>query len=265
MSRLPSVPDVPALVRALATGDPTRPRLTWYGPDGERIELSGKVLDNWVAKTANLLVDELDAGPGSLVAVDLPAHWRAAVWLLGCWTAGCGVLLVDPAAGPPAADDVPATDDAEVAVWVTDRPDSAAARAARAGGAELVAVALPALARGFGPGLPDGALDAAIEVRNQGDVFVPVDRPAEGDPALLLPDRTTVRFGELLVRAAAAAAALGPDDGVRLLVGGGPERAVEDLLAPLLRDGSVVLHHDLAGLAAETADRLLEQEQATRR
>ncbi|MDQ6715007.1 MAG: TIGR03089 family protein, partial [Actinomycetota bacterium] len=42
--------------------DATRPRLTFYddadGPTrGERIELSAKVLANWVAKGANLLQD----------------------------------------------------------------------------------------------------------------------------------------------------------------------------------------------------------------
>ena len=51
--------DVPALLQQLLA-DPGRPRLTWYGPDAERVELSGKVLLNWVAKTANLLTDELD-------------------------------------------------------------------------------------------------------------------------------------------------------------------------------------------------------------
>ena len=54
------------------TADPGRPRLTWYGAGGERIELSGAVLANWVAKTTNLLVEEFDAGPGTRVVLDLP-------------------------------------------------------------------------------------------------------------------------------------------------------------------------------------------------
>ena len=42
---------------AIAT-DPTRPLLTFYDDaTGERTELSGATLANWVAKTANLLVD----------------------------------------------------------------------------------------------------------------------------------------------------------------------------------------------------------------
>ena len=53
------------LMSALRSGHSTSPRLTWYGPDSERVELSGRVLDNWVAKTSNLLQDELDAEPGT--------------------------------------------------------------------------------------------------------------------------------------------------------------------------------------------------------
>lgn len=257
MSRLAAVTDVPALLRALAGSDPTRPRVTWYGPGGERIELSGKVLDNWVAKTANLLVEELDAGPGSRVAVDLPGHWRAAVWLLACWSAGaCAVL--------PAPDGVDGVDGADgVDVWVTDRPGSAAARAAVAAGAELVAVALPGLATAFGPDLPDGALDAAVEVRSQGDVFLPPVLPAPGDPALELPDGTTVRFAELLDRARSGAAGLGAGDGARVLTGRRPDGYLGPLLGVLLLDGSVVLHHDPAALAAGAADGLAAQEKVT--
>src|SRR5262245_66226190 len=49
----------------LAAADPTRPLLTWYDDTtGERTELSGATLGNWVAKTANLLVDGVGAGPG---------------------------------------------------------------------------------------------------------------------------------------------------------------------------------------------------------
>src|SRR3712207_5978996 len=88
----PGPTDLPGLLDALLV-DPGRPRVTWYGPGGERIELSGKVLGNWVAKTANLLVDELDVEPGGTVGVDLPTHWRAVVWLLAGWAAGAQVVV----------------------------------------------------------------------------------------------------------------------------------------------------------------------------
>ena len=62
--------------------DPVGPRITYYDDaTGERIELSTVTLANWAAKTANLLRDELGAGPGSRVAVLLPAHWQTAAVL----------------------------------------------------------------------------------------------------------------------------------------------------------------------------------------
>ena len=75
-------PATPAdLLRHLVAADPGRPRVTVYDDTdsptrGERIELSARVLANWVAKAANLLRDDLDAGPGSVVRLDLPPHWR---------------------------------------------------------------------------------------------------------------------------------------------------------------------------------------------
>ena len=70
---------------AVAT-DPTRPLLTWYDDaTGERTELSGATLANWVAKTANLLVDEVGAGagrPGRRAAAAALADRRGAARLL---------------------------------------------------------------------------------------------------------------------------------------------------------------------------------------
>jgi uncharacterized protein (TIGR03089 family) len=53
-------------LRAVATAaNATQPVLTWYDDaTGERVELSGVTLDNWVAKTANLLVDGCGLTPG---------------------------------------------------------------------------------------------------------------------------------------------------------------------------------------------------------
>ena len=147
----PSAGTVAELLARLRASDPGRPRLTWYGAGGERVELSARVLENWVAKTANLLVEELDAVPGTRVHLDLPAHWRSAVWSLA--TAAVGAL--------PAG-----REDAEVVV--TDRTDAPAPA-----GALLVVVALPALALTAGPGLPPRAVDHNAEVAGYGD-SVPV-------------------------------------------------------------------------------------------
>ncbi|MCU0266884.1 MAG: TIGR03089 family protein, partial [Actinomycetia bacterium] len=60
--------------------DPARPLLTHYDDaTGERVELSVATTANWVAKTANLLADELDVGPGAVVALALPRHWLVPV------------------------------------------------------------------------------------------------------------------------------------------------------------------------------------------
>lgn len=69
--------------------DPARPLLTWYDDAaGARVELSVATTANWVAKVANLLVDEFDVEPAVEVGVRLPAHWQTAVVLLAVWAAG---------------------------------------------------------------------------------------------------------------------------------------------------------------------------------
>src|SRR3954469_25165700 len=78
----------PAFAEAVRR-DPTAPLLTWYDDaTGDRTELSGATLDNWVAKTANLLVDGVGLGHGGRVAVLLPPHWQTAAILLGVAAAG---------------------------------------------------------------------------------------------------------------------------------------------------------------------------------
>ncbi|MET0997002.1 MAG: TIGR03089 family protein, partial [Mycobacterium sp.] len=68
-----------ALLGPILAADPAGPRVTYYDDaTGERIEVSTVTLANWAAKTANLLRDELGAGPGSRIAVLLPAHWQTA-------------------------------------------------------------------------------------------------------------------------------------------------------------------------------------------
>jgi uncharacterized protein (TIGR03089 family) len=246
-SRAASIPD---LLRMMVAADPGRPRVTWYGADGDRVELSARTLENWVAKSANLLLEEFDAGPGTRVGVLLPAHWRTATWLLATWTVGACVVPGQPAAGRPA----PPLD-----VVVT--ADPAAAVAAGVDPAIVVAIALPALATSFGAGLPDGAVDGAGEVRLRGDVVGPVVAPVAGDEALSGDGEDAVTYGELLATAEAAAREAGWPARVRLLTSPGPDAAVAGLLAPLVMDGSLVLHDP--ALDAGMLERIAEQERIT--
>src|SRR6478736_1513618 len=149
------------LMGTLRSGNSTAPRLTWYGPDSERVELSGRVLDNWVAKTSNLLQDELDAEPGMRLRLDLPAHWKSVILALAAWQLGMEVVFAD----------------AEAELLATADPGPGAA----AGGFDAVlAVSLPALAMRWSGELPSGVLDYAAEVRSHGDFFMPhVDPEAE--------------------------------------------------------------------------------------
>lgn len=149
--------------------DGGQPRLTWYGSDGERIELSGAVLANWVTKTTNLLVEEFDAEAGVVVASDLPPHWRTLVWALATWRAGAELRLVEAGdSGPGSAPARPALTGAPDVV-VTADPSRWVAPAGEARRAALVAVSLPALARRYDGDLPRGAVDAASAVMTYGD------------------------------------------------------------------------------------------------
>lgn len=240
--------DVAALIPTLLAADPGRPRVTWYGPNSERVELSAKTLGNWVAKTSNLLVEELDCAPGSTLALALPVHWRTVSWLLAAWTVGMHTVVFDAGLGP-------ASTDLAFDLLVTDRP-SAPPQGIVEG--ELVAVALPALATRWTGDLPAGAIDAATEIRLQPDVFTPYDAPAADLPALTV-GATTISYADLIPQAAALAG----EPGARLLTGAGPAQALGAYLAPLVVGGSVVLHHDLAGLDPQALAHLCEQERVT--
>ena len=177
---------MPATIRDVLrtlTADPGRPRLTWYGPEGERIELSGAVLANWVSKTTNLLVEEFDAEPGTVVALDLPPHWRTLVWALATWQSGAALRVVD---GPATAAGSPAD------VVVTAAPDQwLGPDGRRPAHGDLVAVSLPALARRYDGELPAGAVDAASAVMTYADA---VGYVAPTDPgAVALSGPTTDR------------------------------------------------------------------------
>ncbi len=161
-----------ALLAELLASDAASPRVTCYddtpGPTaGERVELSGRVLANWVAKIGNLLQDEADVGPGEVVALDLPAHWRAVAWAFGVWAVG-GCVALGPVEG--------------AAVTVSTDPDTAAAGAADGGLGVLVT--LPALARSAEGPVPAGVVDEAAQLPSYPDRLEPAAVPDAADPAL---------------------------------------------------------------------------------
>jgi uncharacterized protein (TIGR03089 family) len=212
-----------------------KPFLTWYDDRrDERVELSYRTFENWTAKTANLVVDELGAGPGDRVGVLLSDHWRTPVVLAGCWRAGARVVVLDPAGPDPGPGGL-------VAAFVGE--DDLAAATDALGGTALVAVTEGLLGR---PGADfGGALDYARVVPSMGDLFDAGPDPA-GD-ALVAGDQAAPMAG-LLERAAGLAARTGLTDTDRLLSGrslGTVDGAVAGLLAPLAAGAGVVLVRDL--------------------
>jgi uncharacterized protein (TIGR03089 family) len=140
------------------------------GPtQGERIELSGKVLANWISKAGNALADEYDLGPGSVVRLALPPHWRSLYWALAVWSVGGAVDLV----GGPTPD-----------LLICEDPSTTAARHEGAPG-DLVIVTLAALARAHPGDVPPGAMDEARELATYGDQFAAMADPAPDDLALI--------------------------------------------------------------------------------
>lgn len=188
--------------------DPSQPLVTYYDvATGERVELSTTTTANWVAKTSNFLVDDLDAGPGTRIRIGLPSHWLTAVWILSAWNVGAAV--VDRAAdigvsGPE---------------LVADEPHRLAASLRPLGGR----FATP----------PAGFVDLGAEVPGHGDHFVALDPPSPQTVATAL-GGTSRTHAEVLAAA--------EPNSARLVVPAGPlARDVNLLVAACLGGGSVVL------------------------
>ena len=231
----------PLLGAGTPSGAPTSskgPRITYYDDaTGERIELSTVTLANWAAKTANLLRDELGAGPGSRVAVLLPAHWQTAAVLLGVWWIGAEVVLTG-AAGPAtsgtgaAGPATSGTGAADIALCTRDR--LAEADETVAGGGEVAVLSLDPFGKPAAD-LPIGVTDYATAVRVHGDQVVPERVPG---PAL---DGRSV--DEVLTEARRGAQSLGLIAGDRVMSERSwstPQELVDHLLAVLAAGASLV-------------------------
>jgi len=227
------------LLSQAVADDPARPLITFYDDStGERVELSVVTFANWVAKTANLLVDGLGAQPGQRVTLDLPAHWQGAVWHLACWAAG--LVSVPGPAGRAARNDID-IDIAVVAVTARGR-----------GGQSPVPAATEVVGLGLGPmGLPRRGIDLAAyvtldydrEIHGYGDAFrsptgLDPERPAlmaDGTlhSAAELGAATTARLERWALPRGSRVLSVLPFDGLPAIVAG--------LLAPLANGGGAVL------------------------
>lgn len=218
---------VPSLFAAIVGKDPSLPFLTFYDDaTGERTELSGATLANWVSKTANLLVDGCGLGPGDVAAVRLPPHWQTAAVLLGAWTAGLSVAYGEPTG---------AGADVEFA-------SLKAAETGAPGPADRYVLGLAPMGLPMRGGVPDGFADYVAEVRQFGDHYPGPPGGAGTEDLVERARKLAYPGGRLLVDAVAH-----PDP-------------VEWLLGPLAAGASIVLsvNSDPAKLADRAAS-----EQAT--
>ncbi|MGN9913340.1 TIGR03089 family protein [Phytohabitans sp. LJ34] len=213
-----------------AAEDPARPLLTWYDDaTGDRTELSGATLDNWVSKTANLLVDGLGLDQGDRAALLLPPHWQTAAVLLGCWAAGLDV----------ADEKIPV----DVIFASADRVNDAAGW----GASERFVLGLAPMALPMRT-VPSGFVDYVAEVRTFGDHFTPYPDQSDRD---------------LVERAAVRAAELGLNAGDRVLVDAARHPDPLDwLLAPLAGGATLVLCGALD--PAKVDDRVAAEKVTTR-
>ncbi|MEU3979769.1 TIGR03089 family protein [Streptomyces sp. NPDC026672] len=237
------------LLRSALAADPGRPLVTFYDDaTGERVELSVATFANWVAKTANLLQDEMSAGPGDRLALLLPAHWQTAVWLLACSSVG---VVADVAGDPARAD------------FVVAGPGSL--DAGLGCGGERYALSLAPLGRRF-PTPPEGYTDYAVAVPGHGDRFAPY-APVDPEAPALIVAGAEYTGAEVVERARADAPALdltGP--GSRLLSGLAYdtwEGLSAGLFAPLAVGGSVVLCRNLEQLDEDGLAKRIESERVS--
>jgi uncharacterized protein (TIGR03089 family) len=213
-----------SVLAEILRSDPARPRVTFYedtpGPtQGERIELSGKVLANWISKAGNALQDEYDLGPGSVVRLALPPHWRALYWAFAVWSVGGTVDLARGAAHV-------------VDLLICDDPDAIAAELEPTP-EDVVLVTLAALARVHPGPVPAGAMDDARELATYGDQFAAGAEPAPDDLALITAGEHTAYRSVVPERDWPA--------GSRVSLAGDLPQVLESAVAAWAVDGSVVL------------------------
>lgn len=244
--------DFPQLLELL--GSRPQPAVVWYGSPGaqdssepERVELSGRVLQNWAVKLIGLFREELEevfeGSAQPVVLVDSAPHWKAAAVILAAGALGAEVVV--RGTGPEGAgqegtgqeaagqEDTGQEAAGPASLVVTDRPEAWQGSSAL-GEAELAALSPGLLDESFeaatGRSLPAWVLDISAEVRQQPDQL-----PAPLEP-VGLPQSTGV--GGQSTGAGAQHSASGT-----LLVTGAEWSAgvVGGLISAWARSGTVVL------------------------
>lgn len=208
-----------------------RPLVTIYDDTTDaRTELSYATADNWAGKSANLLVEELDVGAGSVVGLDLDGHWTATVLALACWKAGA-------VAAPGGAGDAAVT----------------CCHESRAGShptGPLVVVGDGLRTEPTGDvAARDGLVLLGEEVHAFGDDHVDPS-VAPGSPALRLGD-AVLDHAAVVARATRWAEVLGPDPRVGLATPVDGADALTLLAGVLVAGGSLVATRHPAGSQAD--------------
>ncbi|WP_197514528.1 TIGR03089 family protein [Mycobacterium sp. E342] len=226
-----------AILDPMLRADPVGPRITYYDDaTGERIELSAATLANWAAKTGNLLRDELGAGPGSRVAILLPAHWQTAAALFGVWWIGAEVVFAGPA---------------DLALCTAERLDEAD----ETGAGEVAVLSLDPFGRPASD-LPIGVTDYATAVRVHGDQIV-----AEPHPGPALGGRSVDEVLAECQSSAAARELTAADRVLSTAAWSEPGELVDGLLAILAVGASLV---QVANPDPSALPRRIETEKVTR-
>ena len=247
-ARMTTINIMDLLAKILAS-DPTTPRLTIYDENtGARLDFSGITLDNWAAKIANMLIEELDLTEDSLISIDLPPGWQAVTIALGALAAGIPVTFFDAAISDVVFVAENAHKDATENAAISD----AASPSEYSG--DVVIVTNDPFGRGVeetGGTLLPGAIDFGPTVRFYGDQFAQPTRSLANIVADALP-QSLHRFSPTS----------------RVLVQGWADWLdfVAKVLAPLAADGSVVVATgNPENLPSERLERIADIEKVSER
>lgn len=142
------------------------PALIWYSDHSERIELSGRVLENWVSKTANLLSEECELDSSEPIHISTTTHWRSIIIALAALRIGAHLHFV------PEEEDC-------ADIFCTDNIDELPKSSAE----YRLLVEKSPLAPHFMGVLPDDTMDYCALVRSYGDVYHGLSTPSPTDTA----------------------------------------------------------------------------------